>query len=69
VGTDDAREVLGVDLVKVGGEADAAGNTVQLRHREALVGDKQVGTKDDRALAFDGPMAAVLDESGRFIAV
>ena len=40
VGTDDAGEILGVDLVKVGREADAARNTVQLRHREALVGDE-----------------------------
>ena len=69
VGTDDAREVLGVDLVEVGGEADAARDAVQLGHREAMFGDEQVRTKDDRALAFDSPMAAMFDESGRFIAV
>ena len=69
VGADDAGEVLGVDLVQVGREADAAGDAVQLRHREALLGDEQVRTKDDGALAFDGAMAAMFDEAGGLIAV
>jgi hypothetical protein len=34
-----------------------------------MFGDEQVGAKDDRALAFDGAMAAVFDKSSGLITV
>jgi hypothetical protein len=63
LGADDVRAVAIVEAIEEGGEAEAAGDGVDFREREAVLSYEEVGPEDDGKFVFIYRVALVVDEA------